>query len=95
LLFEAVRRNPRIGLDELAALFAEQGVDQEAFRKAYSSFQTETQLRRGTQIAQRYKINGVPAIIVNGKYEVRSSQMFEAVDFLIGQEAVASGLAIN
>jgi thiol:disulfide interchange protein DsbA len=64
--------NPRAGLDELAALFAERGVDQDTFRKAYSSFQTETQLRRGNQMAQRYKINGVPGIIVNGKYDVRS-----------------------
>jgi thiol:disulfide interchange protein DsbA len=89
-LFEAVHRNPRITLDEFAVFFAEQGVDQDAFRKAYSSFQTETQLRRGTQIAQRYKINGVPAIIVDGKYEVRSPRMFETVDFLIGQETAAT-----
>jgi thiol:disulfide interchange protein DsbA len=85
-LFEAVHNNPRINLDEFAAFFAEQGVDQDAFRKAYSSFQTETQLRRGTQIAQRYKINGVPAIIVNGEYDVRSPRMFETVDFLIAQK---------
>lgn len=90
LLFEAVRSNPRVGLDELAVLFAEHGVDQDTFRKAYNSFQTETQLRRGTQIAQRYKINGVPGIIVNGKYDVRSPQMFETVDFLIGQETAAT-----
>ena len=86
LLFAAVHRNPRMGLDELAAFFAEQGIDQGRFRNAYQSFHTETQLRRGTQLAQRYKIEGVPAVIVNGKYEVRSPQMFEAVDFLIAQE---------
>ena len=89
-LFETVRSNPRAGLDELAALFAEHGVDQDTFRKAYSSFQTETQLRRGNQIAQRYKINGVPGIIVNGKYDVRSARMFETVDFLIAQETAAA-----
>lgn len=95
LLFDAIHRDKRklSSEDEFAAFFAEQGVDQDAFRKAYNSFQTETQLRRGTQIAQRYKINGVPAIIVNGKYEVRSPQMFEAVDFLIGQETAATPVA--
>jgi len=88
LLFAAIHQNPRMGLDELAAFFAEQGIAQDQFRKAYQSFHTETQLRRGKQLAQRYKVNGVPSVIVDGKYDVRSPQMFEAVDFLIAQEPV-------
>lgn len=95
LLFEAVHRNPRMNLDELAAFFAAQGVDQDEFRKAYQSFHTETQLRRGNQLAQRYKVNGVPSVIVNGKYDVRSPRMFEAVDFLIAQESAPSGPVAN
>jgi thiol:disulfide interchange protein DsbA len=88
-LFEAMHGEKRkLGSeDELAAFFAEHGVDQEAFRKAYTSFQTETQLRRGNQLAQRYGVRGVPAVIVNGKYDVRSPRMFEVVDFLISREA--------
>lgn len=95
LLFEAVHRNPRMNLDDLAAFFAEQGIDQEAFRKAYQSFHTETQLRRGNQLAQRYKVNGVPSIIVDGKYDVRSPRMFDVVDFLIAQELAAAHPAAN
>ena len=91
LLFEAVHRNPRMNLDELAAFFAAQGVDQDGFRKAYQSFHTETQLRRGNQLAQRYKVNGVPSVIVNGKYDVRSPRIFEVVDFLIAQETSPQG----
>ncbi|MBK8533980.1 MAG: thiol:disulfide interchange protein DsbA/DsbL [Candidatus Competibacteraceae bacterium] len=89
-LFDAIHREKRKlnTEDELAAFFAEQGVDQEAFRKAYKSFQTETQLRRGNQLAQRYGVRGVPAVIVNGQYDVRSPQMFEVVDFLIAKPAV-------
>ncbi len=94
-LFEAIHQNPRMNLDELAAFFATQGVDQDEFRKAYQSFHTETQLRRGNQLAQRYKVNGVPSVIVNGKYDVRSPRMFEAVDFLIAQEAVPSSPVAN
>lgn len=88
-LFDAMHREKRkLGSeDELAAFFAEHGVDQESFRKAYKSFQTETQLRRGNQLAQRYGVRGVPAVIVNGKYDVRSLRMFDVVDFLISQEA--------
>ncbi|MDG4555506.1 MAG: thiol:disulfide interchange protein DsbA/DsbL [Candidatus Competibacter sp.] len=88
-LFDAIHREKRKlnTEDELAAFFAEHGVDRDAFRKAYNSFQTETQLRRGNQLAQRYGVRGVPAVIVNGKYDVRSPRMFEVVDFLIAQEA--------
>jgi len=92
-LFDAIQGEKRKldTEDELAAFFAEHGVDQEAFRKAYTSFQTETQLRRGTQLAQRYGVRGVPAVIVNGEYDVRSPRMFEVVDFLIAREAVSGG----
>ena len=90
-LFEAMHQHKLKDEDDLAAFFAEHGVEQDAFRKAYSSFQTETQLRRGNQLAQRYGVRGVPAVIVNGKYDVRSPRMFEVVDFLIAQEAAAPG----
>ena len=86
-LFDAMHREKRklASEDELAAFFAEHGVDQDAFRKAYKSFQTETQLRRGNQLAQRYGVRGVPAVIVNGQYDVRSPRIFEVVDFLLAR----------
>ena len=92
-LFDAIHREKRkLGNeDELAAFFAEHGVDPEAFRKAYSSFQTETQVRRGNQLAQRYGVRGVPAVIVNGQYDVRSPRTFEVVDFLITRPAAPQG----
>lgn len=90
-LFDAIHREKRkLGSeDELAAFFAEHGVDPEAFRKAYKSFQTETQLRRSNQLVQRYGVRGVPAVIVNGQYDVRSPRMFEVVDFLIANKPSA------
>lgn len=92
LLFDAFHQRRKLNTeDELAAFFAEHGVDQDAFRKAYTSFQTETQLRRGNQLAQRYGVKGVPAVIVNGKYDVRSPRIFEVVDFLIAQETRPQG----
>lgn len=88
-LFEAIHVQKRklTTEDDLAALFAEQGVDQEAFRKTYKSFQTETQFRRGNQLAQRYGVRGVPTVIVNGQYEVRSPRIFDVVDFLIAKSS--------
>ena len=91
-LFDAFHQRRKLSTeDELAAFFAEHGVDAEAFRKAYTSFQTETQLRRGNQLAQRYGVRGVPTVIVNGKYDVRSPRIFEVVDFLIAQETHPQG----
>lgn len=91
-LFDAFHKRRKLSTeDELATFFAEHSVDQEAFRKAYKSFQTETQLRRGNQLAQRYGLKGVPAVIVNGKYDIRSPRMFEVVDFLIAREISSQG----
>lgn len=91
-LFEAFHKRRTLATeDEMAAFFAEQGVDAEAFRKAYTSFQTETQLRRGNQMAQRFGVKGVPAIIVNGQYSIRSPRLFEVVDFLIAKETSPQG----
>lgn len=86
-LFDAIHREKRklANEDDLAALFAEHGVDQDAFRKAYRSFQTETQVRRSNQLAQRYGVRGVPTVIVNGQYDVRSPRIFEVVDFLLAR----------
>ena len=92
-LFDAIHRDKRMlgNEDELAAFFAEQGVNQDAFRKAYQSFQTETQFRRGNQLAQRYGVRGVPTVIVGGQYDVRSPRIFEVVDFLIAKLAASQG----
>lgn len=86
-LFDAIHRDKRkLNTEtELVAFFAERGVDPDAFRKAYQSFQTETQLRRGNQLAQRYGVRGVPAVIVNGQYEVRSARIIDVVDFLLAR----------
>ena len=90
-LFDAIQRERRklSTEDDLAAFFAEQGVNQDAFRKAYQSFQTETQVRRANQLAQRYGVTGVPTVIVGGQYTVRSPRIFDVVDFLIANKLTA------
>ncbi len=92
-LFDAIHRDKRKlnTEDELAAFFAEHGVAQDAFRKAYQSFTMETQMRRGNQLAQRFGVRGVPAVIVNGQYDVRSPRIFDVVDFLIARLAAPQG----
>ena len=45
-----------------------QGVSAEAFTNAYHSFSVENSLQRADQLVQRYRITGVPAFVINGKY---------------------------
>ena len=78
--------------DTIAEFVAERGLDEKAFRDAYFSFPVETQLRRNGQKEKRYGHNGVPAVIVNGKYLVSASlagsneRMIQIMNFLVAQE---------
>ena len=50
--------------------FAQQnGIDPAEFRKAYSSFAVNSDLQRADEITQRYHVEGVPLVIINGKYQ--------------------------
>jgi thiol:disulfide interchange protein DsbA len=45
------------------------GINADAFRKAYNSFTVSSNLSRAEELTARYHVEGVPLIIVNGKYE--------------------------
>lgn len=49
---------------------AKNGVDQKKFEETFNSFGVNSKVRRGDQIAQAYKIDGVPAIAVDGRFMV-------------------------
>jgi thiol:disulfide interchange protein DsbA len=49
---------------------AKNGVDQKKFAEVFNSFGVNSLVRRGDQLAQAYKIQGVPALAVDGKYLV-------------------------
>jgi thiol:disulfide interchange protein DsbA len=44
------------------------GVSTEDFNKAWDSFTVSTGLQRAEQLTERYKVQGVPLIVINGKY---------------------------
>jgi protein dithiol oxidoreductase (disulfide-forming) len=44
------------------------GVDAAAFRREYNGFAVNGSVQRAGQLMRTYRINGVPAFIVNGKY---------------------------
>ena len=45
------------------------GITADAFRTAYNSFTVSSNLARAEELTARYHVEGVPLIIVNGKYE--------------------------
>lgn len=71
-LFRAIheRNQPLRSEDELADLFAAQGVAKEQFKAAFNSFGVETKANRAMELTQRYGIDGVPSMVVNGKYRI-------------------------
>jgi thiol:disulfide interchange protein DsbA len=54
--------------DALAAWAAENGVDAARFRAAFESPGVSAKAMRAEQLSRDYKVNGVPSVIVDGKY---------------------------
>lgn len=94
-LFRALHEEKRDIWDEdaLVAFAEEQGIDPKEFRQAYNSFFVNMRVRRAEEMVKRYGVDGVPTIIVNGKYRTSPSQtggsekMIEVVDYLIKAES--------
>lgn len=93
-MFDAihVKRQRLTSLDTIAEFVAEQGLDEKQFRDNYFSFPVDTQVRKNMQAEKRYGHNGVPAVVVNGKYLVSAGmagsneRMIEIMNFLVAQE---------
>jgi protein dithiol oxidoreductase (disulfide-forming) len=54
--------------DDMADFVARHGVDRKQFLDTYASFGVRTRMQRASQLAAGYKIDGVPAFGVNGRY---------------------------
>jgi thiol:disulfide interchange protein DsbA len=79
--------------DDLAKFFAEHGVSETDFRKAYKSFAVDTKMRQAESMAARYGVTGTPSLAVNGKYRIGGStaksfsNMITVMNTLIKQES--------
>lgn len=71
-VFKAIHNDRANLFDEKALLewVAKKGVDMKKFSDTFNSFGVASMVKRGDQMAQAYKITGVPAIGVDGKYLV-------------------------
>jgi protein dithiol oxidoreductase (disulfide-forming) len=46
----------------------ENGISPEDYAKAYNSFSVNSNLQRAEQLTQRYAVQGVPLVVIDGKY---------------------------
>ncbi len=77
---------------EIADWAVSQGIERETFLKAFKSFTVTSKARAANQIAQAYRIDGVPTVAVQGKYITSPSitagskaRAIEAMDHLVNK----------
>ena len=88
----AVERRKLTGEKSLAKFFAEHGVKEEDFKKAYNSFGVKSKAGQAVKRTANYQVSGVPTLVVNGKYRIVNNRPFDVnrmlrvVDYLVEKE---------
>jgi protein dithiol oxidoreductase (disulfide-forming) len=79
----------------MADYLAPLGVKKEEFLKTFESFSVKTAQSRATKMSETYKVDGVPAFAVNGKYYTAPSMAgsninaIKTVEYLVDRERKA------
>lgn len=86
-----LNKNNLLSPDKQADFLATQGVDKKTYLDVYNSFSVAGNLKRATVLTNDYKINGVPTLAVQGKYETGPAQAgslpgaVQVLDYLVSQ----------
>jgi thiol:disulfide interchange protein DsbA len=95
VVFDAIhqKQNYLQTQDAIRTLFATQGISAADFDKAWTSFTVSSQVKQAAARMREYGVNGVPNLIVNGKYRVSANDavasqadMIKIADYLIQKE---------
>lgn len=97
-LFDAIHKEKKKVHDDDAfkKFFVKHGVNKGAFTKIYESDEVDTKVKQAFVMGQRYKVTGVPAVIVNGKYMVSGStagsleNVLKVIDTLVDKERAST-----
>lgn len=88
-VFDAVM-GQRINLNDVKVLTPwlqkQKGIDTKKFMSVYNSFGVNAEVAKYTQLTKEYAIDGTPAVIVEGKYQVKPAspeQMVQVTSELI------------
>jgi len=100
-LFDAIHLQRQVDLagnkDALQKFFAKYGVSEKDFDATWNSFSVELKLKQAGDIEQRYGLEGVPTIIVDGKwktgagYQMAPSEIMKCVQYLVEKDQAALG----
>lgn len=93
-LFDALHKQKKriFSEQELKEFFVSKGVDGDEFTRVFNSSEIETKFKQAFVMGQRYKITGVPAVIINGKYMTSGSlagsydNILKTIDELVDTE---------
>lgn len=89
------RKNRLTDQASMERFLESQGVDVAAFREAMDSFAVYVKVQQAAQLAQRYGVTGVPALVVDSQFrngETKSyDEMIELLDFLIAEARQGRG----
>ncbi|MBL4712275.1 MAG: thiol:disulfide interchange protein DsbA/DsbL [Gammaproteobacteria bacterium] len=94
-IFNEIHNNKKhLDKKEVIVRFLEKnGVDSKKLLKEYNSFAVDGMVRKSIRKQSAYQIEGVPAIIINGKYLVTGSMagsyenMIKIINYLIAEES--------
>jgi thiol:disulfide interchange protein DsbA len=92
-LFDAIHRDRLDTTNEqvFSAWLQKQGVDAKKFMETMKSFGVQSKTRRAVQLTTAYKIDGTPAMAVQGRYTISADQgrsqqgLLDTVSFLVEQ----------
>lgn len=91
----AEERQDLTSASALADFVETQGVDREAFIKAFNSFGVKAQVQRSMSVLRGARVRGTPTMLVAGKYKTGPGmaggyeEVLEVVDYLVEKERVA------
>ena len=86
-----VKKNYLLTPEAQATFLATQGVDKKKYMDAYNSLSTQSDQKRDTKLMADYKIDGVPTLAIQGKYETGPATTnslpgtIQVLDFLVTQ----------
>ncbi len=90
-MFKAIHIDNKPMTEEPAIqqMFESFGVSADTFNKTFRSFAVESQLRRARDLTAKYRVKGVPLLVVNGKYLTDGPQIKSHDDLLaVAEELV-------
>ena len=91
-VFNAIHleRQPLANVDQITAWVEKHGINKAKFVDAYNSFPIVTKVRKATQLQDQYKVQGVPALGIAGRFYTDGTQAgtmeraLGVTDYLVG-----------